>query len=197
MNSLRIEILISGTLNWNSKMKFGLIPSAWGNIKQDILRQANLAYELGFSSVMVAEQHGSVGFLPSPLITLAAISQHLPKMEIGTTAAVFPLYDPVRFAADCAVLDRLTDGRPIVGLVAGYRKSEFDLFNVPLKERARRMDGIKLISDLWEGREVVINRPGGAHPIRYRLGLLPIQKPRPPIWIGGWAPRAVDRAVRL
>jgi alkanesulfonate monooxygenase SsuD/methylene tetrahydromethanopterin reductase-like flavin-dependent oxidoreductase (luciferase family) len=88
-------------------------------------------------------------------------------------------------------------GRLILGVGAGYAPEEFAAFGVSMKERASRLDeAVPLIQRLWtedgvshEGRHY---RIGGAT-MRPR----PVQRPRPPIWFGGWVDAALRRAGRF
>jgi len=178
-------------------MRFGLVPREWGEFKGEAIEQSVLGEKLGFHSIWVEEHHGNKYYLPSPLIALAGLSQHVPKMHLGTAIAVLPLYHPVRFASDGAILDHLCNGKFIAGVGVGYRKEEFDIFNSSFANRSDCMEEqLTIIKSLWEGRKLNFN--GRFYKIDdFELEPKPIQKPRPPIWIGGWVKRAIVRAARL
>jgi len=178
-------------------MKFGIVPREWGTFFSEALEQCLLAKKLGFNSIWVEEHHGNELYLPSPLIALAGLSQHVKGMEIGTAIAILPLYHPVRFASDAALLDQLSDGKFIAGVGVGYREEEFKIFGVPLNERAGRVDeSIDLIKKLWVEEKVTYH--GKYFQIdNFTLQPRPIQKPRPPIWVGGWVDKALERAAKL
>ncbi len=178
-------------------MKFGIVPREWGYFVEESVEQCILAKRVGFSSIWIEEHHGNEYYLPSPLPTLAGLSQHVPGMMIGTSIAILPLYHPVRFASDGAILDQLSGGRFIAGVGAGYREHELKLFGIPMSERAGRMDeSLIIIAKLWEGE--VVNFKGKYYSLEnFRLTPLPIQKPRPQIWVGGWVKQAIERAARL
>ena len=79
----------------------------------------------GFAEAWIPEHHiASDGYMPSPLIAMAAIAARTSKIRIGSGIALAPLYNPVRFATDCAVLDIIAGGRIDLGLAIGYRRRE-------------------------------------------------------------------------
>lgn len=178
-------------------MKFGIVPREWGDFLKESVEQAILANRLGFDSIWVEEHHGNELYLPSPLIALASLSQHVKDMEIGTAIAILPLYHPVRFASDGAILDILSRGKFIAGVGTGYREEDFKIFGVPMAERAGRMnESIELISRLWENERVTYK--GKFFQLEnFQLQPRPLQKPRPPIWVGGWVDKAIERAAKL
>ena len=98
---------------------------------------------------------------------------------------VLPLRNPAYFAKEWATLDLLCGGRTILGVGVGWHEEEFHLMGVPHKERGRRMDEmLEAVTALWAGDDVTYR---GKY---YRFEHLtidpkPVQKPHPPIWIGG------------
>ena len=178
-------------------MEFGIVPREWGDFKEEAVEQSVLSQKVGFKSIWLEEHHGNKDYLPSPLIAAAALSQHIPKMWVGTAVAVLPLYNPVRFASDVTVLDNATGGKAIVGVGVGYRTEEFNAMGVPLSERGTRMDeSIQIVSALLEGKTLT---HWGKHfnISNFRLHPRPIQSPRPEIWIGGWKDRSMERVARM
>lgn len=179
-------------------MKFGIFPYQWGPSFDRTLRQCLLAEEMGFDSVWFGEHHGGGhGYWPSPLTALAALATRTRHVRLGTNILLLPLHDPVRVAEESAFLDSISGGRLILGVGLGYRQEEFDAFRIPMKERGRRLEeGVGLIKRLWAERQV-------EHKGRFyscegvTLSVRPRQNPGPPLWIGGWAEAAVERAARL
>lgn len=178
-------------------MKFGIVPREWGNFLNESVEQVILANKLGFDSIWIEEHHGNELYLPSPLVALAGLSQHVKNMEIGTAVAILPIYHPVRFASDGAILDILSGGKFIAGVGTGYRDEDFNIFGIPMSERAGRMnESIELITLLWE-RERVTYKGKYFQLENFKLEPRPIAKPRPPVWIGGWVDKAIERAAKL
>jgi probable F420-dependent oxidoreductase len=179
-------------------MLFGLNPRQWGNFFDEALEQTIFAEKVGFSSVWYMEHHGyGEGYIPSPLMALAALAPCTKKMILGTNIIIPPLHNPVKLAEDVAILDVISKGRVILGVGVGYRKREFESFNVKIEERGGRLDEIiPLLRRLWREDRVT------HHGRYYRLSNVtvtpkPVQVNGPPIWIGAWSERAIERAARL
>ena len=141
-------------------MEFGLFllgSSPGRNHKREydeMLEQAEYAEELGFSSVWLAEHHGSdYGSVPSPAILAAAIAQRTSRLRLGVAVAVLPFEHPVRVAEDWAMVDVLSDGRLDFGVGRGYQPPEFDLLGVDqAKSREVFMESLDVILGLWSNR---------------------------------------------
>jgi alkanesulfonate monooxygenase SsuD/methylene tetrahydromethanopterin reductase-like flavin-dependent oxidoreductase (luciferase family) len=109
-------------------------------------------------------------------------------VRIGTALLLAPLIDPFRLAEDTATVDLIAAGRFVLGLGLGWREEEFEALGIPLRERVARLErSIEVMrgafSDgLVDGVSVTPKpaRPGGV-----------------PLWIGGFAERAVRRAGRI
>ncbi|MGA2973040.1 MAG: LLM class flavin-dependent oxidoreductase [Candidatus Bathyarchaeia archaeon] len=167
----------------------------------NFVEEVGLADRYGFEEVMASEHHFSEVWWPSPVLVGLAAALKTTRIRVGTSVALMPLYNPVRLAEDVAIADVLSKGRFILGLGQGYRPQEFSASAAPLELRGRRTEeGVKIIRKLWSEENVSITPkywPG----IQVRNETLvprPLQKPRPPIWIAGWAgEKGVKRAARL
>jgi alkanesulfonate monooxygenase SsuD/methylene tetrahydromethanopterin reductase-like flavin-dependent oxidoreductase (luciferase family) len=153
--------------------------------------------EMGFDYVWLGEHHFSEdGYAPSPLVTANAIAQHTTSIRIATGVMLLPLYHPVRFAEDVALVDVLSGGRFEPGVAVGWRPEEFAPFEIPLSERGSRTDEtLEIATRLWAGEALSFH---GRH---FRLdGVklmpLPVQRPHPRIWVGGYTRAALRRAAR-
>ncbi len=188
------------------KLRFGLWydfrnPPQWRNeptrLYQEILDQIERAEELGWDDVWLSEHHFIFdGYTPSMLPLACAIAARTKRMQIGTSVLLLPLHDPVRVAEDAATVDVMSGGRFQLGVAVGYRHGEFEGFQIPLKERAARMnEAVPIVRRLFAGERFSTDGPF----YRYsdvELHPLPVQKP-PTIWMGGFSPAAVRRAARL
>lgn len=161
------------------------------DLYREAIERCVVAEAAGFDSCWVSEHHFvDDGYMPSLLVTAAAIAQATTNITIGTAVLLAPLYDELRLAEDAATVDLISQGRFVLGLGAGWRPEEFDVFGVPLEERAKRMRStVRTLRDAWSpgaftyrGQQVNVT-PKPAHPI--------------PIWLGGFAPAAVKRAGRI
>jgi alkanesulfonate monooxygenase SsuD/methylene tetrahydromethanopterin reductase-like flavin-dependent oxidoreductase (luciferase family) len=110
---------------------------------------------------------------------------------------VLPFYDPVRAAEDAAMVDVISGGRFVFGVAIGYKPDEFALYRTPLDKRGQRFEeALSLIRALWTQERVT--HPGPHYPLTdARIEPRPIQRPHPPVWIGGWGPLSLRRAARL
>lgn len=179
-------------------MKFGLAPVQWNRYWSWTVKEVLLAEKLGFSSVWMFEHHGrGDAYYPSPLIALAGLASVTKRMELGTCVLLLPLYHPVHVAEDSAVIDVMSNGRFILGVGLGYRRKEYELFQISMKGRGSRMtESIKLIRELWT-KPTVSFRGRFFNVENFSLEPKPVRKPHPPIWIGGWSRRALRRAAEL
>jgi len=191
----------------NPKLRFGLWyafrnPPQWRSSYQDmyaeVIEQIVWAEGLGYDDVWLTEHHfAEDGHAPSPLLQAAAIAVKTRKIRIGTSVLLLPLYHPVRVAEDGATIDILSGGRFELGVGIGYRVEEFTGLGIPRSQRGGRAnEGLEIIRRLWEGETVTFN--GKYFQIEnVRLTPEPVQRPRPPLWVGGFGDAAVKRAARL
>ncbi len=108
-------------------------------VLHDTLDEIQLADELGFDSVWLAEHHFSkYGILGHPLQFGMAIAERTKHITIGTAVLVLPFHDPVRLAEEIATLDVLSRGRLVVGVGRGYQPKEFAGFRIPASESRDR-----------------------------------------------------------
>lgn len=161
-----------------------------------ILRLARVADETGFASVWVSEHHAAEdSYLPSLLPMLAAIAAVTERVRLGTAVVLAPFQHPLRFAEDCAVVDQLSRGRLVVGLGAGWRKKEFELFGIPIAQRASRTaELLRICRAAWDQERSSF---AGKHHTFEDVSVTPKPFGRIPIFLGGSVPAAVARAGRL
>lgn len=130
-----------------------------------------------------------------PAVALAWIAAATKRIRLGTGIIILPQRNPVVLAKELASVDVVSKGRLIFGIGAGYLKPEFDAIGAPFDAKsARTIDFLDAMLALWtmekpayEGRFV---RFGGIQAFPR-----PVQKPHPPIVMGGHAPEAFRRAV--
>jgi probable F420-dependent oxidoreductase len=148
------------------------------------------AEDLGFETallidhLLVARPAYRVAWL-EPVALLSALAGVTRTIRLGTMVLVLPFRDPVAFAKEWATLDVLSGGRSILGVGVGWNEAEFEALRIPYRERGRRMNEmLEAITALWAGDDVSYD---GAF-YRFRNVTLepkPVQRPHPPIWIGG------------
>lgn len=160
--------------------------------------EAQLAESCGFDAMFFGEHHQDRdGFLPSPLIVSTAIAARTTRLKVGTSVLLLPLYHPVHVAEDVATLDIVSHGRVILGVGLGYQPADFAMFNVPQHERVGRFaESVEIIRHCWSGER--FSYPGKYYQLNeVQMLPRPVQRPAPPLWIGGWVPSAIRRAARL
>jgi probable F420-dependent oxidoreductase len=186
-------------------MKFGLLfrpqdPPDAANIGQrwqEILAAGEAAEAAGWDGLFVPEHHMMPdAYLPSPWPALGALAARTKHVDIGTTVHLLPFEHPVHVAEHSAMVDVLSGGRLVFGAAIGYRPDEFALYRTPLEKRGARFEeALELIRALWTQESVT--HPGPHYPLQNaRLEPKPIQRPHPPIWIGGWGELMIRRAAR-
>lgn len=146
----------------------------------------------GFIMMVLSEHHGSDdGYLPSALTMAAAMAARTTTIRISVSAIVAPLYDPVHLAEQAAVVDLISAGRLDLVLVNGYVDGEFDMFGVPMRERAGRVTrAVEVLRAARSGEPVDV--PGG--PVR--ITPQP-ESGGPKLSLGGSTPAAARRAARI
>jgi probable F420-dependent oxidoreductase len=191
-------------------MKFGLhgINTGVCSDPDASARVARAAEAAGFDSVWTAEHvvlpdpqappspappHTK---LLDPAVALAYLAAQTSTIRLATGVIILPQRNPVVLAKELASVDRLSKGRLVFGLGAGYLKPEFQALGAPFADRGRRTDEyIEAIVALWtqekpeyKGEYVAF---GGV-----QAQPRPVQSPHPPIVVGGMSPAALRRAVR-
>ncbi|MBI2527505.1 MAG: LLM class flavin-dependent oxidoreductase [Candidatus Rokubacteria bacterium] len=161
----------------------------------ELLDQAEAADALGFDSFWIAEHHfHEYGAIPRPPVWLAAAAERTRRIRLGSAVVVLPFDNPLRTAEDYAMVDVLSGGRLNLGVGAGYLRHEYAGFGLPLEERRERFDeALEVLLRAWTGER--FSYAGKFHRVEdVRLNVLPLQTPRPPLWI---ATLRADTAVRI
>jgi probable F420-dependent oxidoreductase len=146
---------------------------------------ARRAEALGYSSFLVPDH--LVDILP-PLVPLVSAAEATERLRVGTFVLNNDLRHPALVARDAAAIDLLSDGRFELGLGAGHMESEYEEIGVrfdPGRVRVERLgESVAIIKKLLAGEEVTF--AGMHYALRgHRIHPSPVQKPRPPILIGG------------
>src|SRR4029077_10136364 len=130
------------------------------------------------------------------VVSAAEATTHL---RVGTNVLNNDLRHPVLVAREAATADLLTDGRFQLGLGAGSIRSEYEQAGLKFDRGAIRVErlaeAVAIIKGLLRGDEVTFE---GQHyrVTGHRIAPLPVQKPHPPILIGGHGPRLLSLAAR-
>jgi probable F420-dependent oxidoreductase len=132
-----------------------------------------------------------------PLAVLPWLAGVTERIALGTSVIVLPYRSPLPVAKLLASVDVLSGGRLIVGVAVGWVEGEFEALGVPFRERGRRTDeAIELFRAVWT-QEYPEIRTAGHHLTGVKASPMPLQKPRPPILVGGASDAALQRVARL
>ena len=167
---------------------------ATAGIGQELAQQGEIAESIGFDSFWLPENHftGKTA-IPSPLMLLASIASRTTKLKLGTTSYLLPIRNPILAAEEVAVLDRLSNGRVILGIGRGFQDAMFKTFNIPTKEkRAIFRSNLETMQAAWRG-DAIDNHDGED----IFLSPLPVQRPHPPLWVAAFGPLAIKQAGGL
>ncbi|MDQ6742154.1 MAG: TIGR03619 family F420-dependent LLM class oxidoreductase [Candidatus Dormibacteraeota bacterium] len=119
------------------------------------------------------------------------------RIRLGVSVINIPWYNPVMLAKRLAGMDVLSDGRLIVGVGLAWSEDECDAAGIPFRERGRiGEEAIVCMKAVW-GPDPVEFHGKYFHLDPAYIGPKPIQKPHPPIIVGAFVPKALDRAGRL
>ena len=165
----------------------------------DMVQVAQACDEAGFLYVAVCH-HVAIPREPAemmstqwfdPIATLAYLAARTTRTRLFTNVFVAAYQHPLATAKAFATLDRLSNGRTIVGLGAGHVEGEFDALEVSFKGRGALVDRALAVIDDALTNEWNDDASGNAVGQRPR----PVQQPRPPIWIGGSGKPALRRVA--
>jgi probable F420-dependent oxidoreductase len=131
-----------------------------------------------------------------PAVALSHIAAHTMTLGLGTGVIILPQRNPVVLAKELASVDVVSRGRLIFGLGAGYLEPEFRALGAPFEDRGAVTDeAIEAIKALW-----TMDRPAYKGRFFSFEGIdsqpRPIQKPHPPIVVGGMSRNGARRAAR-
>jgi probable F420-dependent oxidoreductase len=201
-------------------MRVGVHGLNFGQVAGDIptlLRIATRAEELRFDSVWVGDHiiipweiasaypyspTGTPPFKPQeaalePLTLLSYLAGCTSRVQLGVSVLIVPHRNPLYAAKILATLDVLSGGRVICGVGAGWMREEFDALGLDFDRRGEQTDEwIRIFKVCWHEGDPAYH---GQHYSFARLAFepKPVQRPHPPIWVGGNSRRAMRRAVEL
>jgi len=152
------------------------------------------AYPYTQGGAWAAAEHGHCF---DQLTTLAFLAGCTSRLRLLTSVMVVPHRPPIATAKMLATIDVLSGGRLILGVGAGWMKEEFALLGAPFAERGTVTDAyLEAFKVLWtQQRPTYASKHVNFADVIFEPK--PIQKPHPPIWVGGESPAALGRAVKL
>jgi probable F420-dependent oxidoreductase len=133
-----------------------------------------------------------------PLTVMSFLAGVTERPAIGSSVLVMPYRNPILTAKMVATLDAMSRGRVILGVGVGWMREEFEALGVTTYEQRGAVtdEYIRILRALWtqewpsfKGRFYSFDE--------VRFFPKPVQKPHPPVWIGGHTRAAIRRAARL
>jgi probable F420-dependent oxidoreductase len=197
-------------------MKVGLVLPQFGEhaTTENIIYIATEAEKEGIDSVWVLDRllwpikpqtpyaASPDGSLPveyqnvlDPLTTLTYVAAVTEQISLGTSVIDIFFQNPIVLSKRITTLDILSDGRVIAGLGIGWSKDEYEVSGIPYKDRGTRADEyLQVLKKIWT--DDVIEFKGQFYNIpASKIGPKPVQKPHPPILLGGFSPKTFSRIV--
>lgn len=193
-------------------LNVGLVLSFAGPDSLDVITLARRAEALGFESLWLPE-HAAIpvrietplppgtatldGYrhIPDPFVTLAAAAGATTRLKLGTAVCLVPQRHPILLAKEVASLDRLSGGRFLFGIGAGWLREESETLGVDFPRRwAQTRECVMAMKALWTQEQASFS---GAY-VRFPplwCNPKPAQKPHPPIFIGGMLSKAMERVA--
>ena len=183
------------------KVKIGFAPGPFPseanghNLLRDLV---DLGERWGFDSIWLSDRVVGGRFPLEPVVALSMVAAYSDTLKFGSSVLALPLRNPTLLAKELATLDYLSKGRllPAVGLGPGD-PVEYQACGVDKAARGKRADeAIQVIRRLWE--EESVTHHGRFFTLEgVSIVPKPVQKPSPPIWIGGRSKAAQRRTGRL
>lgn len=164
----------------------------------EVVERAVDAEARGFDFLACGEHVFFHRAVPNAFVALAAAAGATSRIRLLSALTILPLYPAALAAKMVATLDGVSRGRFELGVgVGGEFPAEFEACGIPLQERGRRTDeALAMLGELFTGQPVDFAGAYGS----LRGAVLqppPVQRPRPPLWIGGRREAALQRTARF
>ena len=153
--------------------------------------------DLGYDVLGCGEHVSFYGDTANGFVSLSVAAGATQHIQLMSTITLVPLYPAALLAKMGAALDVASGGRYSLGVgVGGEFANEFEACGVPINERgARTDDALEVITRTWTATDVTYD--GRFTKLEnFSIKPLPIQKPRPPIWVSGRSDAAMRRAAK-
>jgi probable F420-dependent oxidoreductase len=180
--------------NWQDRLSTG-----------DFQKVAQMAEDLGYDAIAASEHivmppdlvSAMGAYWTDALTVMTFVAGATKRIRVNSSVIVLPYHEPIAYAKAIATLDVLSGGRVTVSFGVGMARGEFAALGVPFEKRGRITDEyIEVLKVLWtEDRPEFHGEFVDFADISFEPK--PVQKPYPPIWIGGSSMAALLRAARV
>jgi probable F420-dependent oxidoreductase len=173
----------------------------------DVARRAE---DLGYSALFTTDHYFGPGAISdatghrpvdvAPIAAIATAAAATTTLRVGCRVFCIDYHNPVTLAKELATLDLLSEGRLEVGLGAGWVADEYAALGIPMSSAGTRIarlgEVVGMLKAHWSGEPLDVR---GDHVTAYGFAgrPLPVQRPHPPVLIGGGAPKILRLAGRL
>jgi probable F420-dependent oxidoreductase len=186
------------------------VPQFGESAHSDLARFASTAEQLGADSLWVGDRllaavHPTVGYVGKdtipeqfrtcldPFIALAVAASATTRARLGSSVLVAPWYPPVQLARQLTSLDVISNGRLLPGFGIGWSPEEYQAAGAPFRRRGAQLDELlDALNALWTTNPVQHAGARWSIPESW-VDLKPVQRPRPPIYLGAFTPAGLKR----
>ncbi|HET6209365.1 MAG TPA: TIGR03619 family F420-dependent LLM class oxidoreductase [Jatrophihabitans sp.] len=188
------------------RLGFGLpVSGSWAS-PANLVSVAQRAEQLGYHSVWAFQRllHPATGdwgpmyrSVLDPILSLAYVAAATERVRLGLAVVNAPFYSPILLAKQLSTLDVLSRGRLDAGLGLGWAEQEFEAVGVPQARRGARLtEFVGCLKAIWQ--DEVVDFAGEFYRVPpARVEPRPVQRPHPPLLLGGGAEAALRRVGRI
>jgi alkanesulfonate monooxygenase SsuD/methylene tetrahydromethanopterin reductase-like flavin-dependent oxidoreductase (luciferase family) len=172
-------------------------PASGDKAYQTMIERIEYCEKIGFDWVSLSEHHYSPRILtPSPIVSAAYVAARVKNIKIALLGPIVPQSNPIRVAEELAMVDTMSQGRLIVGLLRGTTNEYLSFDLNPAEGREKTDEGMELILKAWTEPQ-----PFGwqGRYFQYRTVSVwprPLQQPHPPTYALGTSKESCDFAAR-
>ena len=164
----------------------------------EMMEQARMLERLGYDSITKGAHYSTYPLQDLQQIPfLCRVAAEAPSLRLNSGVLLLPMHKPLDVAEQLGTLDIMTNGKVIFGCGVGYRDVELLAFGTSKRERASRFEeNLTAIKRLWT--EETVTMKGSHFDLQEAsCSAKPVQKPHPPIWIGGSADAVIKRSAKM